>query len=307
MERKAVSGIMLTLMLTCMLALAFNIQPIKASTTIVSVDPLISTALVGETFTINITVTDVANLYGGQFNLTFSPAILSVSRVTEGPLLKEFGETTLHKSINNSAGYVMAASSFDIPYPPEGVYGNGTLASVTFKVNAAGQTPLQFNRTTTKLLTIWEGWPVHIEHEARDGFFSNLVISSGVYISPDSLNLRSRGQWITAYIQLPEDYNTADIDASTILLNGTISPVLDSKYGFVTDSSEYLVDHNNDGILERMVKFDRATLASLIYESVGMQSDVTLTITGKLFDGTQFEGTYAISAFWAGQRSPCKR
>jgi hypothetical protein len=43
--------------------------------------------------------------------------------------------------------------------------------------------------------------------------------------------------WITAYIQLPEGYNPEDIDATTILLNGTISPVLDPKYDFVTNSS----------------------------------------------------------------------
>jgi hypothetical protein len=132
-------------------------------------------------------------------------------------------------------------------------------------------------------------------------------LAATVDIDPDTLDLRSKGQWITAYIQLPEGYNPEDIDASTILLNGTIQPVLDPKYGFVTNSSEYLVDHNNDGVLERMVKFDRAAVASWIYQSVGMEPDVSLAITGKLFDGTPFEGTDTISAFWTGQRSPCKR
>ena len=129
-------------------------------------------------------------------------------------------------------------------------------------------------------------------------------IGASANFDPDTLNLNSKGKWITAYIQLPEGYNPENIDASTILLNETIQPVLDPKYDFVTNSSEYLVDHNNDGIIERMLKFDRATLASLIYQSVGMQSDVTLTITGKLRNGTQFEGTYTLSAFWTGQRSP---
>ena len=109
--------------------------------------------------------------------------------------------------------------------------------------------------------------------------------------------MRSYGHWITAYIQLPEGYNAADIDASTILLNGVIAPVLDSKYGFVTNSREYLVDHDGDGILERMVKFDRASLASWICQSVKMRHEVTLAITGELTDGTLFAATATIFVF----------
>jgi parallel beta-helix repeat protein len=117
------------------------------------------------------------------------------------------------------------------------------------------------------------------------------VVTATTDIDPDTLNLRSKGRWITAYIQLPEGYNAADIDASTILLNGTISPVLDPKYCFVTNSSEHLVDHNNDGVLERMVEFDRATVQSFIYNQGIRYGDVALTISGELVDGTPFEGT----------------
>lgn len=122
------------------------------------------------------------------------------------------------------------------------------------------------------------------------------IAHATVDIDPNTLNLRRMGKWITAYIQLPEGYDPTDIDASTILLNGTISPVLDPKYSFVRNSSEYLVDYNVDGILERMVKFNSATVASWMYKSVGIQSDISLTITGKLLDGTSFEGTDMISA-----------
>lgn len=117
------------------------------------------------------------------------------------------------------------------------------------------------------------------------------TVVADIDIAPDTFNLQSKGKWITAFIQLPEGYSVADIDVSTIMLNGTVAPVLDSTYDFVTNSSEYLVDYNNDGVLERMVKFDRASLASWICQSVGMQHEVSLTITGELTDGTSFEGT----------------
>jgi len=133
------------------------------------------------------------------------------------------------------------------------------------------------------------------------------IISAAIDIDSDFLNLWSKGRWITAYIQLPEGYSAEDIDASTILLNGTIAPVLDYKYGFVTNASEYLIDHNGDGVLERIVKLDRATLVSWIYQNIGMRSGISLTITGKLFDGISFEGTDTISVLWTGRRAPFKR
>ncbi|MFQ5621745.1 MAG: hypothetical protein ACE5FT_07995 [Candidatus Nanoarchaeia archaeon] len=114
------------------------------------------------------------------------------------------------------------------------------------------------------------------------------VLTATIDISPDSLNMWSKGKWITAYIELPEGYNPEGIDATTILLNETIQPVLDPKYDFVTNSSEYLVDHNEDGILELMVKFDRQDIIAIV--SIG---NVSLIITGKV-NGTPFEGTDTI-------------
>lgn len=125
-------------------------------------------------------------------------------------------------------------------------------------------------------------------------------VVAAVDIHPDTLNLKSKGKWITAYIQLPEGYNPEDIDATTILLNETIQPVLDPKYDFVTNSSEYLVDHYGDGILDRMVKFNRTEVASWICSDLGIQyGNVTLTITGEV-DGTPFEGTDRIKVLFPG-------
>jgi len=253
---------------------------------------------IGETFTVSVSVLNVRNLYGGQFNLTFDPTILSVSGVTEGPFLKQVAKTIFLRKIDNTAGFVLAASTFMPPFPPEGAYGNGTLAGVTFKVKSFGQTLLEFV-VGTRLLTVIESVLVPIEHVTEGGYFRSMIPCK-VDIDPDTLSLRSEGKWITAYVQLPEGYDPADIDASTILLDGTISPVLDPEYGFVTNPSEYLVDHNNDGILERMVKFDRATVESLIYNQGIRYGNVALTLTGKLLDGTPFEGTDSIFVNYAG-------
>lgn len=103
---------------------------------------------------------------------------------------------------------------------------------------------------------------------------------------PDTLNLRSEGNWVTCYIELPPGYDPRDIDASTILLNDVLPPELNPKYGFVKSEDSYITDHDGDGVLERMVKFNRSEVQQLLSPGDSMP----LKITGKLYDDTEFEG-----------------
>lgn len=113
------------------------------------------------------------------------------------------------------------------------------------------------------------------------------TIAADIIICPCALNLRCRGRWITAFIKLPEGYNVADINVSTVMLNDTVpaeprSVVLESRCGF-------------SGL---MVKFDRAKVIQLIKDSVDTKHEgfvlVTLEVTGALKDGTLFRGSKAI-------------
>jgi len=211
------------------------------------------------------------------------------------------GNRIFHNNfINNVQQNVYSSTSvnvWDDGYPSGGNYWSdytgvdshrGTFQNETGS-DGIGDTPYIIdanNRDCLPLMNSWTPTPP--------------FVTASINIDPDALNLESKGQWITAYLQLPEGYNPKDIDASTIFLNGTNSPVLDPKYGFVTNSSESLVDYNNDGILERMVKFDRATVESFIYDQGITYGNVALTITGRLFDGTSFEGTDVISVNYGG-------
>ncbi|TET90500.1 MAG: hypothetical protein E3J35_06430 [Methanomassiliicoccales archaeon] len=112
-------------------------------------------------------------------------------------------------------------------------------------------------------------------------------IEADIDIDPDTLNLKSRGKWITCYIELLAGYDPRNINASTILLNDVLKPELNPKYGFVVLESSYIMDHDEDGILERMIKFDRSEVQELL--SPG--DSVSIRVTGQLFDGTKFEGT----------------
>lgn len=102
-----------------------------------------------------------------------------------------------------------------------------------------------------------------------------------VDIDPDTLNLKSNGQWITAYITLPEGRNVEDIVLETVEIEGISAAWSEIQNGVY------------------MVKFDRAAVQAYLtnepdYESAPKFYDIPLTVTGELVDGTPFEGTDTI-------------
>ncbi|MBA7688959.1 hypothetical protein ES703_97449 [subsurface metagenome] len=106
------------------------------------------------------------------------------------------------------------------------------------------------------------------------------TIEAAIDIDPDTLNLSSKGKWVTVHIELPEGYDVDDIDASTIMLNGEVS---------AESNPTEIGDYDGDGTVDLMVKFDRAAMQGIL--QVG---DVEITVTGELNDGTPFEGSDTI-------------
>ncbi len=98
--------------------------------------------------------------------------------------------------------------------------------------------------------------------------YSQPVVKPTVDIDPNTLNLKSKGRWITCYIDLPTGYDVNDIDISTIMLEDTIP----AEWG----------DIQGDTL---MVKFDRSDVEDML--SPGTYN---FKVTGELTDGTKFEG-----------------
>lgn len=122
-----------------------------------------------------------------------------------------------------------------------------------------------------------------------------------VVINPRVLNLWSRGKWTTAYIKLPKGFNVRDINVSSILLNDTIRANTKAR-GFR--------DYGCGCIPDLIVRFDRAKVTEYILDNVNMTKlyenrfmTITLTVTGKLNDGTPFQGSDTIKIiFWRPPR-----
>ena len=101
-----------------------------------------------------------------------------------------------------------------------------------------------------------------------------------VDIMPDTLNLKSKGNFVTCYIELPEGYNAGDIDPETATLTigeTTIEAEL---------SPTQIGDYNDNSIPDLMVKFDRQSVQDACDPGA-----VEITVCCETYDGSSFEGT----------------
>jgi hypothetical protein len=118
-------------------------------------------------------------------------------------------------------------------------------------------------------------------------FTVDIAMPAMIAISPNTLNLRSRGRWITAFIQLPADLDPRNILRSSLLLDGIV-PAAPRPYSFG--------DHSGDGIRELMIKFSRSATQALLTPGTN-----TITITGDMVDGTSFIGSTTLRVINPGK------
>jgi len=123
-----------------------------------------------------------------------------------------------------------------------------------------------------------------------DSFDEKIVkmnfIPATIDIDPDTLNLRSNGKWITAYIGV-QGHVPEDIDLSSLKLNGIVSPVVER--GKKDKSTLQIGDFNNDGSPELMVKFDRKEVQKIM-----RPGKAVVIITGNILDD-RFKGSDVIN------------
>ena len=107
-------------------------------------------------------------------------------------------------------------------------------------------------------------------------------ISAEARIIPRTINLASKGNWITCYIWLPEQYNVADIESHSVFLEDEIQ------------GEPLYIDEQKQVAIAR---FSREGLRGIINTG-----EVELTINGRLTDGTVFEAKDVIKVINEGRR-----
>ena len=110
---------------------------------------------------------------------------------------------------------------------------------------------------------------------------SEPAIEATIDIDPNTLNLQSKGKWITCYISLPADYNVVDINSASIVLEDNIK----AAWTWVDDEAQII-----------MVKFSRSEV-----ESILQPGQVELKVSGEFINGRRFEGTDTINVINEGK------
>jgi hypothetical protein len=139
-------------------------------------------------------------------------------------------------------------------------------------------------------IIVWEDLWSGGDEDFQDMILATLipVIEAKICICPHTLNLKSRGRWITCFIKLPNSYDVEEIDISTIRLNDTVK---------AEPKPTAIINLRCFDTKLLMVKFNRTAVIEYIKSSMRANGNhrkyarVTLTVSGKLSNGQAFEGS----------------
>jgi parallel beta-helix repeat protein len=201
-----------------------------------------------------------------------APYVIDVNNRDHYPLMNPYGAPPLP-----TYSLTITATVCGTTDPAPGTY--AYTVNSTVQVTAIPEASYQFDYWERDSINAGSANPYTVLMDKN--YSLKALFSLAIDFDPNTLNLKSRGEWVTAYIEFPEGYNVSDIDVSTIRLNGTIpAEVQPTAIG----------DYDNDTVLDLMVNFNRTMVSEFILSQGIMTGNVTLTVTGNLEDGTLFQG-----------------
>lgn len=143
---------------------------VHAESTRIFLDPASQTVSAkGDSFTVNVSISDVSNLYGYELKLYYNSTLMNGTKVIEGSFLKSGGGQTFFYTVNftdnyNSTHGLLYVSS-TLMGNVSGVSGSGVLATAEFRSLALG------NSSSLHLADVKLSDPdaSSISHEDSDG------------------------------------------------------------------------------------------------------------------------------------------
>jgi hypothetical protein len=123
------------------LVLLWGILPVSA-VPILSIEPLSKVVQPGQSFSLDVRISDITDLFTLQFDLTFTPGVLSALSIAEGPFLPSGGATFFISGIIDNVGGTIATTGDSLIGAIAGVNGSGTLATISFQALALGTSPI---------------------------------------------------------------------------------------------------------------------------------------------------------------------
>jgi hypothetical protein len=156
------------------------------------------------------------------------------------------------------------------------VIGIGVLVIPGLTLYSAGSTDINTN--------IKDGGSEEINNKTKVPNKNKVKIIDAICdFNPHKLNMKSKGKFITVYIEIVDvdSYNVNDIILEEIVLNGFLN---------IEAKPFNIGDQNDNDIPDLMVKFDRSAVINYLLDVEPLQF-WEVEITGGLFDGAEFKAT----------------
>ena len=120
------------------LTFLFVLGSVQAGT--ISVSPASTSVTVGQSFGVTVNVNSIIDLYAYQFDLSFNPAVLQATSITEGSFLDEGGTaaTLFFGGTVDNVGGTVTTNADSLETAVTGVSGSGILVAFQFRAIAAG-------------------------------------------------------------------------------------------------------------------------------------------------------------------------
>jgi len=115
------------------------------------------------------------------------------------------------------------------------------------------------------------------------------TVPAVITLDPDTLYLHCPGKWIVCYIELPAEYDVNNIDEATVTLQDIPAYLGNEGWGKPSCNKSKVVDHDHNGLKERIVRFDMDAVQALV-----QPPEAIVTVKGNLADKTPFEGSATV-------------
>ncbi len=203
--------------------LAFPFPKVLSGNTTVNIVPVNMTTTPGQNFSINVTVTNVFDLYGWEVKINWDHSLLNLVGSVEGPFLSSHGATFFTSAVNLTTGNLVLDGTLLGLVP--GVSGSGTLAFVTFQATTVGQCVLNLYNAT---LIDSHDMPIVSQTQssyvqsviAHDVSVTDVTVSPNVTLpgNPVSISVTVENEGI-----YPENFNVSSYANGTLVGNQQVS------------------------------------------------------------------------------------
>jgi hypothetical protein len=257
------------------------------------------------TFMINVTLEEVRDLYGYQFNLTFDPNVLICLQVEIQDVLNETNYIP-NQNIDNLNGFIFINVTYYEPAVPLNFDSPLPVAAIKFRVKSRGATNL--NLTDTGLADS-SGQP--ITHEDYNGFFQSLIVDVGVISLSASPTAFYKGQSTNITSTVTNGGNSSESFVLNIYYNSTPLTTVNITSLAPSTNATITVTWNTTAITPDYYELS-AQIPPLPYETHISDNNITdgivfVKIPGDINgDGVVnvYDASLAFAAFGSSPRAP---